>query len=241
MGALEKQQGHAAEKSASLHKKLMSYSQIGHGEVLLEGRSDTKTDFMIGSKRISQKTPTGKNTQVWLPTKKTLFEHIPGLSVVKCQLLQFLGSPNQERKAPSSIDNFSEVIDTFNQETKHGNLLKKIFLQVNDEPCVDFISWVGKSKSGVGLTLIDANLYVEELKRSAVWVPRPTTLWLIHKDDINLPANKVRKYLHLQRKGSPSKNKHIDGEYYSPMFHLYNTWPDTTIVARDPLFKIDGI
>ena len=67
-GSLEKKQGHEAEHSVILHNKIKSLMLI-EGEVTVDGTSGTKTDLMIGSIRFSQKTPSGKNTQVWLPTK----------------------------------------------------------------------------------------------------------------------------------------------------------------------------
>lgn len=238
MAAIEKHQGHDAEKSHELHQKLMSITDItgsfiiGTGAVIVEGTSGTKTDFVIGDKRISQKTPSGRNTQVWLPTKKTLFIHVPGLASAKTQILELIGTPLDSKKT-TEIADFDAAIDAFNAATIDRTLLNKMFLQVDKEEPVQYISWVKKSKGGGGLTLIDAKKYVDYLQQNAIWIKRDTTLWLINKDDVTMPPRKMRKYAHFQRKGSGQKD--------TPMFHMYSTWPEDAVLHHDPKFVISGI
>lgn len=253
MSAIEKQLGHDAERSVDLHNKIKSLlldtafkSKLIEGKVVVEGESSTKTDFSIDTIGVSQKTPSGKNTQVWLPTKTTIFSHVPGLIEAKSELLQLLGSPTVTRKKLKDISTGSKLLETMNKVTKDGSLLKKMFLQVEDEKPVQLISWVLKSHAGGGITLIDAQKYVDYIIYYGEWIEsrNGTGLWLIDTFTItydNAGKAKYNKFAHLQRKGSPSKDKHKDGQYYAPMFHVHSYWPIGTIVAEDSTFNISGI
>ena len=234
-GSQEKKQGHEAERATDLHDKLKSF--LGEGKVSVDGTSGTKTDLMVGNKRISQKTPSGKSTQVWLPTKTTLFTHVPSLSSVKSQILELLGSPTIGRKKTTDINAFSDALTAMNDATKDGSLPTKMFLQVDKEDPVQYISWVLKKRGGGGITVIDAKKYVDYIILNGEWISAPggTTLWLVDKKD------PTKKFAHLQRKGSPSKDKHKDGQYYAPMFHIHNYWPEGTVVGNDKSFSINGI
>lgn len=234
-GSKEKKQGHEAEHAVELHTKLKTY--LGEGKVVVDGKSGTKTDIQIGDKRVSQKTPSGNSTQVWLPTKKTLFEHVKGLVSIRTQVIQMLGSPTQARKKTSDIAGFNKVLAALNAVTKDGTLPTKMFLQVGTEDPVQYISWVKKTRGGGGITVIDARKYVDYIITNGEWVaaPRGTALWLVDKKD------KSKKFAHLQRKGSPSKDKHLDGQYYAPLFHIHEYWPEGTVVGSDAKFFIKGI
>lgn len=234
-GSQEKTQGHEAERATDLHDKLKTF--LGEGTVTVDGASATKTDIMIGNKRISQKTPSGKNTQVWLPTKTTLFTHVPALSPVKSQILELLGSPTSPRKKTTDINAFSDVLSALNSATKDGTLPTKMFLQVDKEDPVQYISWVLKKRGGGGITVIDARKYADYIMSNGEWISSPggTTLWLVDKTD------PTKKFAHLQRKGSPSKDKHKDGQYYAPMFHMHDYWPEKTVIGSDKSFSINGI
>lgn len=234
LGRKAKVLGHKAEHSNILHNKLKTY--LGEGLVKVDGANGTKTDIEIGSIRISQKTPSGKSTQVWLPTKNTLFTHVPTLINVKSKILEMLGSPTAKRVSTHNIKDFNQVLEVFNQATRDGTLPNKMFLQVNSEDPVQYISWVKKTNGGGGITVIDAKIYVDYIIANGVWIaaPKGTTLWLIDKNNPN------KKFAHLQRKGSPSKDKEKDGQYYSPLFHIHEYWP-VGIVGKDISFKINGI
>jgi hypothetical protein len=155
-GSLSKTQGHEAERSTKLHNKLKKILMV-EGKVSVKGSSDTKTDILIGDVGISQKTPSGKSTQVWIPSKNTLFTHISNLEPVKNQLLDFLGSPTHTRKTTSEITDFKKVLKAFNKSTTDGTLLKKMLLQVSDEKPVQYISWVTKKRAGGGITVIESD------------------------------------------------------------------------------------
>jgi hypothetical protein len=122
-------------------------------------------------------------------------------------------------------------------DTADGSLPNKMFLQVGQEEPVQYISWVQKKRGGGGITVIDAKKYVEYIIANGVWVAssRGTALWLVDKNDHK------KKFAHLQRKGSPSKDKHKDGQYYAPLFHVHKYWPNGTVVDSDSSFSIKGI
>ena len=234
VGSKEKRQGHEAEKSAILHAKLQSC--LGKGEVIVEGKNGTKTDIIVGKFRISQKTPSGKNTQVWLPSQNTLFIHVPLLLPVKDKIIKFLGVPGTKRISADKIDGFDEVITALNKATKDKSLLNAMLLQVRDEDPVNYISWVTKIKGGGGFTLIDAKKYVDYVAKNGYWRVAPaignrgqTTLHLID----NLTSCKM---FHLQAKGSGGET-----QKHNPMFHIHNFWPAEAIVAVDAKFAIPGI
>lgn len=233
MPSLEKKQGHEAEHSYVLHTKLKSF--LGKGLVTVGGGNGTKTDIRIGTIGVSQKTLSGKSTQTCLLTKKTLFIHVTGLVCVRPQILEFLGSPTVARKKTNEIVNFDQLLEAFDIVTKDGTLPTKMFLQVAEETPVQYISWVKKIRGGI--TVIDASKYVDYIRTNGEWVaaPRGTTLWLIDK------TNPTKKFAHLQRKGSPSNDKHLDGQYYSPLFHIHEYWPEGTVVGSDSKFSIKGI
>lgn len=232
MGTKEKFQGHEAERSTILHDQLKKYFQ---GEVVVEGKSQTKTDFLVGDIRISQKTVSGKNTQVWLPTQNTLFEHVPELMPIKDKIIQFLGTPAAAGLDPRDIPEWSLVIDLLNQTTKNKSLLNPMILRVGNEDPIHYISWVKKENAGKGFTLIDARLLVDYLAEFGEWKCSPvrankiSTLYLID-------TKSGKKIIHLQRKGS---GKGITK--FSPLFHIHSNWPVGVIKSIDPLFYIPGI
>ena len=90
-----------------------------------------------------------------------MFEHVPGLLPIKNQILELLGSPNQERKKTNLINNFAQVLEILNAVTKDGSLLNKMFLQVSNEDPVQYISWVTKKRGGGGITVVDAKKYID--------------------------------------------------------------------------------
>lgn len=234
VGSHEKRQGHEAERSTILHEKLQQY--LGKGQVVVEGKNGTKTDIKIGKFRISQKTPSGKNTQVWLPSQNTLFVHVPALMPVKDKMIKFLGTPSAKRISADKIDNFNEVITALNKATKDKTLLNAMILRVSDEDPVEYISWVTKNRGGGGFTLIDAKKYVDYIAKNGEWVVAPprgnrgqTTLHLIDKSTGS-------KMFHLQAKGSGGES-----QKYNPMFHIHNFWPQCCVIANDPGFAIPGI
>lgn len=255
MAAIEKQQGHDAERAVDLHDKIKSLLlstafsvKLTEGKVIIVGDSRTKTDFYIDTISVSQKTTSGKNTQIWLPTKTSIFSHVHGLIEAKSELLQFLGSPTITRKKLKDISSGNKLLTAMNKVIKDGSLLKKMFLQVENEEPVQIISWVLKSRSGSGITLIDAQKYVDYIIKHGEWVESPSSsvLWLIDKNAANIIYDKqgnkkYKKFAHLQRKGSPSNDKHKDGQYYAPMFHIHSYWPIDTVISVDTTFNIRGI
>ena len=82
MGAQEKADGHAAENSEILYSLLKK--QFALDSVQSLGSSLTKTDILginaSGTTRFSLKFASGKNTQVWLPTLRSMISHIPTLA-----------------------------------------------------------------------------------------------------------------------------------------------------------------
>lgn len=227
-GRQAKRDGHAAEHSAKFHDVLKEH--FGFSHVTVDGQSTTKTDFMGHHgdtvTRFSGKCVKGKSTQVWLPTQRTLFIHVPSLKAVERQLIQWLGTVELRRQSAQAIDDWSAVTEAFDRATADGSLIEPMMLRAGAEDPVQFITWTGKHG---GLTIIDATRYIEYIKINSRWETSPggTTL---HLKDINSGQTLV----HLQRKGSGTAQAKV-----APLFHIHRTWPKDMEVYHDPGFVID--
>lgn len=249
MAAQEKAEGHAAEHSSNLHNLLKN--QFSLDLVKVYGSNTTKTDI-IGLKgddsiRFSLKFASGKNTQVWLPTLRSMVSHVPALVKYQNELDQWLGTPDtklfetrrvgktlaaaeikKQRIYSDKIDNWESVIQAFNDATKDKSLLKNMLLAKGDEPNVDNLIWSNKKQGGI--QILNMSKFVDHIATNCVWqnpIKGFTTLWCIDKTT-------DKKIFHLQRKGSG------DGvQAYAPMFHIYNNWPQSLVIYSDPTFRIN--
>lgn len=248
MAAQEKADGHAAEKSKILHKLLKT--QFSLDVVEAQGSNLTKTDIIGYRKedttRFSLKFASGKNTQIWLPTLRSMVSHVPVLAKHQDKLDQWLGTTDtklfEERRAgkllgrqeidkqriySDKIDNWDSVLQSFNEATSDKSLLKNMLQAKGDEPNVDYLIWANKKQGGI--QILDMNKLVEYIATQCVWQNPAkgfTTLWCV--DTI---TNK--KIFHLQRKGSGE-----GAQAYAPMFHIFNNWPTSAIVYSDLTFRI---
>lgn len=246
MAAQEKHDGHRAEKDSSLHKLLTKQFKLD--TVSAQGSTGTKTDILGVSNgkdiRFSLKFASLANTQVWLPTLRSLVSHLPALKNYEAELDSFLGTTDsvlfesrrvglqltpyevkKKRIYSDKINNWKDVIGAFNAVTKDKSILKNMLLAKGDEANVNYLIWINKKAKGI--QIIDAQAYVEYISVNAEWCNPDkgfTTLWCKDK-------NTGKKLFHLQRKGS-------GGEQMScaPMFHLYKNWPDSVVVYRDDNF-----
>lgn len=216
-GAKAKKQGHSFEESfADLHEGLET-----------KGGSRTKIDIegtYKGYKNLSLKNPSGKNTQVWLPSQKTLFEAL-NLSKISQQFVkQFFGGDdysdyNKNRVPLEEIAEYksNSFLNEFNN--KLSELFHLIFTHGhNMTGSVEALGWANEKNNLDSLKFYDLSKLKKDFVEKGKWTfsSRRTTL---HFHIGN------KKLLHLQMKGSGKKPG-----YHYPQFHLHGNFHDSWII-----------
>lgn len=246
MASLEKLNGHRAEHSTMLHNFLKK--EFHYETVMVSGKNNQKTDIIgvnphLTTPETSHSLKFALNsTQVWLPahiTKrkntKTLFDYVPGLLPVQGKLIQWLGTISNKKIIQASwteIPSWNEVEECLNYTTKDQTLLTPMLVQLSEDTVkVKYIIWLSKKHGGI--TIIDAEEYVNYLSKYCYW--KTTRERVSGEGTIKLVDKLTNKtMIHLQRSGNGPISQKI-----KPLFHMHPTWPKKVEVCSDNSFAID--
>jgi hypothetical protein len=245
MSATEKLDGHRAEKSTSLHDVIKTHFKFD--DIVVSGKNNQKKDYTGIKNGLLQEEIHFSNkfainsTQVWLPSHiakrkntKTLFDYVPGLIPVQDKLVQWLGTISNKniiRTSWTEIPDWIKVEECLNLVTKDQTLLIPMLLQLaGDTEKIKYITWLSKKQGGI--TIIDAEKYVEYLSTNCYW--KTTRERTTDEGTIKLIDRLTNKtMIHLQRSGNGPISQKI-----KPLFHMHPNWPKELEVYSDSSFKI---
>lgn len=247
MASNEYWEGRNLEKNDVLKEtvaKIFSFEKVES-----DGGTGTKGDIIgiNGSKRthVSVKYASGGNTQVHLPTLRSLSEQLNMPKNIYNKLDQFLGTNDSaqwnswssglklskdeikyKRLNSSNIPNWQEVPDWFNANSRKIAVL--LLQSLKDEDKALWLIWANKKKGG--FQAIDINLFVDWIVENCTWVtmPKGTVLRCAMPSTQEGKIGKPIFFVQMKNSGGPP-----GGYNHCPQFHLHNNWPKEFIVYED--------
>lgn len=244
-------EGRLMESNEQLHALLRQ--TFGFERISVDGSTKTKGDafgHLPGIEQpvtISIKHPSGKNTQVHMPTLQSWADATAMPGIVFDTLDKWLGTTSTEKfkiwtDAVAVTDREQKyqrlgsyhltfwplVLEWLNTTTKNKILPQLLLQSINGNHPVKYLVWIQK-KTGA-FEIIDVDDFVEWIAINGRWINSANrlghyyNLWCIGPDD--------KKIFSMQMKGSGGKEGGYD---HSPQFHLYPFWPEQFVVHRGQL------
>lgn len=243
--------GRLMESNEQLHEYLRQ--TFGFERISVDGSTKTKGDAFGHLPDIEQpitisiKHPSGKNTQVHLPTLASWRDTIAMPDVVFDSLYKWLGTTKKDefdlwaqavdvsareikyqRLGSYHLTFWPLVLEWLNQTTQDQSLPKLLLQSINGNHPVKYLVWIQK-KTGA-FEIIDVDAFVGWISKNSRWINSDNrqghyyNLWCVGPDG--------KKIFSMQMKGSGGK----DGGYdHNPQFHLYPFWPEQFVLHRGQL------
>ncbi len=214
-----------------------------------DGGTGTKGDLIgiNGDKRthVSVKYASGGNTQVHLPTLKSLATQLNIPKNLYYKLDKFFGTNDlaqwaewskgvkldaeeikYRRIKSKNIDGWNEVEQWFNDNKRKIAVL--LLQSLNDEDKAPWLIWANKKKGG--FQAIDVNKFVDWIVDNCTWVtmPKGTVLRCAMPSVKEGKIGKPIFFVQMKNSGGPP-----NGYNHCPQFHLHNNWPKEFIVHED--------
>jgi len=247
MGSNEYWAGRDLEKNDVLKEYVAKIFNFERVET--DGSTRTKGD-LIGingstQTRVSVKYASGKNTQVHLPTLRSLASQLNMPPAIYNKLDRFLGTNDNAQWAEwaaglnlsttelkykrlhcSNIPSWDEVPLWFNANNRKIAIL--LLQSLKDEDKASWLIWANKKKGG--FCAVDVNRLVDWIVETCVWVtmPKGTVLRCAIPSEQAGEIGKPIFFMQMKNSGGPA------GDYnHCPQFHLHNNWPEKFVVHRD--------
>ena len=232
-------EGKSFEKSSNLFEATQQF--FNFTSITAAGGTTTKSD-LVGhihnkSVHISVKYASGANTQVHLPTLRSLATQLELPDSVYHKLDKFLGTndctqwqawqqdftPNKTEKKyqrfiSSSISGWDEVVTWFNANKRQ---VSKLLLQrLDSDNPVEYLIWAVKNKGS--FQIIDVNKLIDYIDEHCEWVtmPKGTVIRCQRKAD-----SRPIFFMQMKNSGGPP-----GGYNHTPQFHLCSNWPKDLVV-----------
>lgn len=232
-------EGRIFEKNTLLFEHVQQYFQLD--AIISDGSSGTKSDI-IGLKKdnsvhFSLKYASGGNTQVHLPTLRSLSEQLEFPTTLYDKLDRFLGTNDSQqwqawtqnittsnienkykRLTSYSIIDWQEVIDWYNQNTR--KVAKLLLQRLDSKHPVQYLIWAVKNRGT--FQVIDVNKFIDYIETNCEWItmPRGTVIRCQRRDN-----QRPVFFMQMKNSGGPP------GAYnHSPQFHLCSNWPQDLVV-----------
>jgi hypothetical protein len=251
MSSQEYWEGRDLEKNTSLKEELIRV--LGFDKVDTDGSTGTKGD-MIGIKgdtrsHISIKYASGNNTQVHLPTLKSLAASLSMPDDIRDMLDKFLGTNDQaqfqkwsagialnadelkyQRLNSHHIPEFNLVIDWFNNNSK--KIAQLLLQSLDGQNLVPYLIWA-KKKSNT-FQIIDVNKLVDWIVKECTWVlmPKGTVLRCAIPKKENQKMGYPIFFMQMKNSGGPE-----GGYNHNPQFHLNKHWPKDFVIYETNNFQ----
>jgi hypothetical protein len=240
-------EGRDFEKHAVLHEQCKTL--FGFDAIDSDGGTDTKGDI-VGFKNnnrihVSVKYVSGANTQVHLPTLKSLALSLDMPDNIRNKLDRFLGTNDlvewdtwkqgialnadelKYRRINSwNIDRWEEVEQWFNDNRRKIAVL--LLQSLNNEDPAPYMIWANKKKGGY--QAIDVNKLVDWIADKCTWVTMKKGT-VMRCAIPSLKEDKVGKpifFMQMKNSGGPP-----DGYNHCPQFHLVQHWPKEFIIHEN--------
>lgn len=206
-----------------------------------DGSTTTKSDI-IGYKNtqaihFSLKYASGGNTQVHLPTLRSLADQLELPNSIYNKLDRFLGTNDlkqwqswcqnkttsktenkYQRLTSHSIADWQEVINWFNQNTR--KVARLLLQRLDSKNPVQYLIWAVKNRGS--FQVIDVNKFIDYIETSCEWITMPQgTVIRCQRRDIKKPVF----FMQMKNSGGPP-----GGYNHSPQFHLCSNWPRDLVV-----------
>jgi len=243
--------GRLMESNEQLHDYLQK--TFGFEQITVDGSTKTKGDafgHLPGVEQpvtISIKHPSGKNTQVHLPTLSSWQEANNMPAEVYNILHQWLGTTNTDlwqtwagqyqitareqkyqRIGSYQLADWHLVLEWLNTVTKDKTLPQLLLQSINGNHPVKYLVWIQKKTKT--FEIIDVDQFVDWIAKNGRWINSTNrlgqhyNLWCVGPDD--------KKIFSLQMKGSGGR---AGGYDHNPQFHLYPFWPKQFILHTGTL------
>ena len=232
-------EGRTFEQNSVLFEHIKQHFQLDN--IISDGSTATKSD-VIGFKldssiHFSLKYASGGNTQVHLPTLRSLADQLELPMKIYDKLDKFLGTNDTaqwqlwskniavskdetkyQRLTSYSIDSWIEVTDWFNQNSRK---ISKLLLQrLDSDHPVQYLIWAVKNRGS--FQIIDVNKFIEYIETSCEWITmKKGTVIRCRRLDNQRPVF----FMQMKNSGGPE-----GGYNHSPQFHLCSNWPQDIVV-----------
>jgi hypothetical protein len=239
------------ESNEQLHEFLRQ--TFGFERISTDGSTKTKGDafgHLPGVEQpitISIKNPSGKNTQVHLPTLASWRDVMPMPDIIYDTLCKWLGTTradefelwsnavevsDRERKyqrlGSYHLTFWTFVLEYLDKVTKSKQLPIWLLQSINGNHPVKYLIWIQKKTKQ--FEIIDVDAFVNWTAINGRWINSTNkqghyyNLWCVGPDG--------KKIFSMQMKGSGGKEGGYD---HNPQFHLYPFWPEQFILYRGQL------
>jgi hypothetical protein len=229
------------ESNEQLHEYLRQ--TFGFDRISVDGSTKTKGDAFGHLPNVEQpvtisiKNPSGKNTQVHLPTLSSWRDTMSMPDIVFDTLDKWLGTTDptkfefwantvtvndKERKyqrlGSYHLTFWPLVLDWLNQTTQDKRLQQLLLQSINGNHPVKYLIWIQKKTNM--FEIVDVDQLVNWIATDCRWIN--STYRLGHYYNLWCVNKEGKKIFSMQMKGSGGYN----GEYdHCPQFHLYPFWP----------------
>lgn len=232
-------QGRLFEQNTVLFEQIQQLFNLD--KIQSDGSTATKSDIIGYQKdqaiHFSLKYASGGNTQVHLPTLRSLGDQLELPHSVYDKLDRFLGTNDSQqwqswsqnivtsktenkyqRLTSHSITDWQEVIDWYNQNTR--KVARLLLQRLDSEHPVQFLIWAIKNRGT--FQVIDVNKFIDYIETSCEWITMEKgTVIRCRRRDTQRPVF----FMQMKNSGGPP-----GGYNHSPQFHLCSNWPQDLVV-----------
>ena len=244
-------QGRLMESNQQLHDYLQS--TFGFERISVDGSTKTKGDAFGHLPAVEQpvtisiKNPSGKNTQVHLPTLSSWREAIAMPDMVYDTLNKWLGTTKADEFALWSqavevtareqkyqrlgsyhLTFWPTVLEYLDSITQSKQLPVWLLQSINGNHPVKYLVWIQKKTRK--LEIVDVDQFVDWIAANGRWINSANrlghhyNLWCVGPDG--------QKIFSMQMKGSGGREGGYD---HNPQFHLYPFWPRQFVLHEHTL------
>jgi hypothetical protein len=194
---------------------------------------------------VSVKYASGGNTQVHLPTLRSLSSQLNMPVDIHNKLDKFLGTNDNvqwaewsrglklssdeikyKRLNSANIPNWQDVPNWLNANSRKVAVL--LLQSLNEEDKAPWLIWANKKKGG--FQAVDINQLVDWIVDTCVWVtmPKGTVIRCAMPSEKEGKIGKPIFFVQMKNSGGPP-----GGYNHCPQFHLHNNWPKKFVVYED--------
>lgn len=239
MPSTEYYQGRTFEKNTTLFEAVQHHFDLD--QISADGSTTTKSDIVgiSGSSTIhfSIKYASGGNTQVHLPTLRSLADQLAMPANIYNMLDRFLGTNDRQqwqqwsqglatsktenkyqRLTSKSIPAWQDVVLWFNANNR--SLARLLLQRLDSKNPVQYLIWAVKNQGS--FQVIDVNKFIDYIETHCEWItmPQGTVIRCARKD-----SGRPIFFMQMKNSGGPA-----GGYNHNPQFHLCSNWPKDLVV-----------
>lgn len=239
MPSTEYYEGRTFEKNTTLLEAVQHHFDLD--QIISDGSTTTKSDIIGVSGgtvlHFSLKYASGGNTQVHLPTLRSLADQLDMPVNIYNMLDRFLGTNDYQqwqqwshglatsktenkyqRLTSKSILSWQDVILWFNANNR---FLARLLLQrLDSKNPVQYLIWAVKNQGS--FQVIDVNKFIDYIETECEWItmPQGTVIRCARKDN-----SRPIFFMQMKNSGGPP-----GGYNHNPQFHLCSNWTKDLVV-----------